>query len=133
MTRRIGEDRAPDEYEWAALGYTLHNLYNALENYFLRIAKYFENSLESSTWHRDLVDRMTVSIEGVRPALLPPEVRRSMHELRSFRHVFRSIYDSALDPVRVKTVNELVPKVMEEMSAAHTRFREALRRIAREL
>lgn len=33
-----------------ALGYTIHNYYNAVENYFLRIAKFFENHLDPSTW-----------------------------------------------------------------------------------
>lgn len=28
---------ATDELDWAALGYTIHNIYNALESYFLRV------------------------------------------------------------------------------------------------
>jgi hypothetical protein len=58
-----------DELDWAALGYTIHNIYNLLENYFLRISKFFENALDPTTWHKDLIERMTLSIEGVRPAL----------------------------------------------------------------
>ena len=56
--RRI-EAGAQDELDWAALGYTIHNLYNAIESYFLRIAKFFENALSPDTWHRDLIAWMT--------------------------------------------------------------------------
>ena len=41
MTGRIDRNPASDEYDYAALGYTLHNLYNAFEAYFLRVAKFF--------------------------------------------------------------------------------------------
>ena len=32
---------AGDDLDWAALGYTIHNIYNALESYFLRVSKFF--------------------------------------------------------------------------------------------
>ena len=121
MTARIefGKD---DEFDWAALGYTIHNYYNDLENYFSRISKFFENELDPVSWHKDLVDRMTLSIEEVRPRLLPKAIRRNVHELRSFRHVFRNLYDSQLDPERVNRVNKLLPEIMDVMNAAHDSF-----------
>ena len=130
---RIEADPHPTEHDWAALGYTLHNLYNALENYFLRVAKFFENSLGTPTWHRDLVDRMTLAIPGVRPALLPEATRPAVHELRAFRHVFRSLYDQSLDPGRVQSANEAAPRVVEAMREAHPAFVAKLRSIAAEL
>jgi hypothetical protein len=129
-TARLGADGQPTEHDWAALGYTLHNLYNALENYFLRVAKFFENSLDAPTWHRDLVDRMTMAIAGVRPALLPDSVRPAVHELRAFRHVFRSLYDSILDPDRVLQANAQATVVVAAMERAHLTFIEKLRSIA---
>lgn len=44
MTERIRLSAEDDEYQYAALGYTIHNIYNAFESYFLRIAKFFERS-----------------------------------------------------------------------------------------
>lgn len=38
-----------DDLIWAAVGYTIHNIYCLLENYFLRISKFFENGLDSSS------------------------------------------------------------------------------------
>ncbi len=36
---------ANDPIDWGALGYTLHAVYGVLENYFLRVSKFFENTL----------------------------------------------------------------------------------------
>lgn len=127
-TRRM-EAAASDEFAWAALGYTLHNLYNAVENYFLRIAKFFENRLDSSSWHRELAERMIIPIEGLRPALLPREMLPDIHELRSFRHVFRNIYAVQLDPERVQRVNERVRRVVDGFEQAHGQFIAKLREI----
>lgn len=41
---------------------------------------------------------MALSIEGVRPSLLGKDQLEPFHELHGFRHVFRAIYDSTLDP-----------------------------------
>ena len=34
MTERVRSTDGDDEFEYAALGYTLHNLYNSFESYF---------------------------------------------------------------------------------------------------
>ena len=39
VTAKIKKPDA-DEFDWAALGYTIHNIYNLIENYFLRVAKF---------------------------------------------------------------------------------------------
>ncbi|MDF1569183.1 MAG: hypothetical protein P1P77_14280 [Spirochaetaceae bacterium] len=45
------------ELDFAMLGYTLHNIYNLLENSFYRIARHFENNLNQEYWHKDLLHR----------------------------------------------------------------------------
>jgi len=74
-----------------ALAYTLASLYSVMENYFLRIAKAFENRVDPSQWHRDLLDRMAIEITGERPVLLTGHERSAIDELGAFRHVFRHI------------------------------------------
>ena len=98
----------PEELDWAALGYTIHNIYNLLENYFLRISKLFENSLDAVSWHRDLIEHMTLDIEGVRPAVLNRELAARIDELRSFRRAFRNIYQTELDPKRVQLIQQQI-------------------------
>lgn len=113
---------ATDELDWAALGYTVHNLYNALESYFLRVAKHFENDLPPAAWHRALVERMTIEIEGVRPRLLDRSLAQDIHELRAFRHVFRNMYGTRLDPERIRNVQNRVPAALDAFRSAHARF-----------
>lgn len=121
---------ATDELDWAALGYTIQNIYNALESYFLRISRFFENDLPPSTWHRELVERMTIEIEGLRPRLLDSSLAQDIHELRAFRHVFRNIYGTRLDPERTRIVQNRVPSALTAFRRAHARFVTELRAVA---
>ena len=63
-----------DELDLMVLGACLHGLYNAIEAYFLRIAKFFENSIDEAARHRDLLDRMRLDVPGIRPALITDKV-----------------------------------------------------------
>ncbi|MEZ4513444.1 MAG: hypothetical protein R3C62_16375 [Chloroflexota bacterium] len=81
-----------------SIAYQLHNLYSAIEDLMKLVAKAFENHLEDmSRWHWELIDRMTLEIAGVRPALLQKETAVYLHKLRSFRHFFRHAYTVELD------------------------------------
>ena len=78
--------------------FQIHNLYSAIEDLLKLVAKEFENHIvDMSRWHRELIDRMTLEIAGVRPALLREETAVYLHKLRSFRHFFRHAYTVALD------------------------------------
>ena len=120
---------AVDELDWAALAYTIHNAYNAIENYCLRITKFFENELETSSWHRDLVRRMMIEIPELRPALFDRGLAERVDELRGFRHRFRNMYGSDLDPERVRLVQSRLPATLSEFYRAHEAFIEKLRLI----
>ena len=56
-----------------------------------------------------------------------------MDELRGFHHAFRNLYQSELDPRRLKLVDEGVPSLVADFLPLHERFVEALERIAGEL
>ena len=72
---------------------------------FQRVAETFENQVSDRTqWHAQLLRRMTLDIEGIRPHLLSSEVFDCLDELRRFRHVFRSAYAVSLDPQRLALV-----------------------------
>lgn len=88
-----------DEIAYEACAHQLCRLYNAFEQASLRLAKAFENHIDDEQgWHAALLDRMSIAIEGVRPALIPRELKNPLHELRGFRHVFVHAYDLDLDP-----------------------------------
>lgn len=123
----------PDELDFAGLAYTIVNVYNLMENYFLCVAKGFENAIEGDRWHKDLVRRMSLEIEGVRPALLEARDVPLIDELRAFRHVFRNIYQGALDIEKLKLVDSRVPDAIGAFKSAHRRFAGALRRLIPEV
>ena len=108
--RRHGKTVAEVE----SLAYQLHNLYCAFEDLFKIVADSFENRIEDRTrYHRELLWRMKISIEGVRPALLSEESYRLLDSLRAFRHFFRHAYSYELDPRKVALVVEDALKLRE--------------------
>ena len=127
------ENGADDELDYAALGYTVHNLYSIIENYALRIAKTFENSLGDSSWHRELIYRMTLEIPQTRPRVWSRELSRDIDELRRFRHAFRHIYDSKVEPDKLMVAQSRVPRVLSGICDAHAEFQAKLSALIEEL
>ena len=123
----------PDELDFAGLAYTIVNIYNLMENYFLCVAKGFENAIERDRWHKDLVKRMSLEIEGVRPAFLERRDVPLIDELKAFRHVFRNIYQGELDIGKVKLVDSRMPDAIGAFKSAHRKFAAALDRLIREV
>ena len=80
--------------------------------------------------YNDLVDRMTLNIEGVRPALLKRKNQVLFQELRSFRHFFRNIYQSSLDVQKLTLINNKVPESVTTLQNAHGHFVDMLKIIA---
>ena len=90
-----------------SVGYQLHNLYCAFEDLFKIVAETFENHIQDkSKYHLELLKRMAISIEGIRPRLLSQECFLLLDNLRSFRHLFRHAYSYELDERKLKIVLE---------------------------
>ena len=112
----------PDEFDYIALAYMITNLYDHLENYFLRISKAFENQLDPPQWHKQLLLRMPLEIEGLRPAFMSTSDLGPFDELRAFRHVFRHGYQHDLDLERLLTLDQSVPAVVSRFRELHAEF-----------
>ncbi len=111
-----------EEMATAAVAYLVHNLYTAFEGYFLRVAKCFENSVDDSSWHRELIDRMKIAIPGIRPAVISAELAEPLDELRRFRHLFRNLYKSRLKKHRVAEISEIATMLSSHFGACHNSF-----------
>jgi uncharacterized protein YutE (UPF0331/DUF86 family) len=104
IDRKAKEDLSDDNI-LESLGYQLHNLYCAYEDLFKVIADFFENNIEEGlSYHRELLWRMSISIEGIRPSLVSEESYQLLSDLRAFRHFFRHAYSYELDPDKLKLV-----------------------------
>ena len=91
-------------YDRGAIGYLLHNFYNGCENIFRSIADFFENDFTNKSWHRDILKRMTLEIEGYRPKVISENLFILLDDFRGFRHKFRYSYSFELDWEREKIV-----------------------------
>ncbi|TVR93225.1 MAG: antitoxin [Spirochaetaceae bacterium] len=136
-TNRRAQDRitagSNDELDYAALAYTIHNIYGVIEGYCLRVAKFYENGLDGEAWHSDLLRRMTLSIPKLRPALLDKDLWYLLDDLRAFRHKFRHLYARPLEAQRVMLVQQQVETAVEGFVAAHITFQETLKLIYEQL
>ena len=106
--------RKKGEAQLESLAYQLHNLYCAFEDLFKIVANFFENRIEErARYHREILWRMKIPIEGIRPALLSEATYRLLDSLRAFRHFFRHAYSYELDPKKVHLVLEEALRLRE--------------------
>lgn len=113
------------------VAYQLHNLYGAVEDLMQIVAKAFENNVaDLSRWHTQLLDRMTLTIPGVRPALFAAETAVLLHQLRGFRHFFRHAYGATVSVGRVRQILDITRQLQPLLPQDITRFRQALTQIS---
>ena len=107
----------------------LENYYTRLETIFLRISQSFENKLDPARWHNDLLQKMTLEIEGVRTAAVSEETFSPLFELLKFRHFKRYYFELEYDwdrldflVTKLRQVHPLVTRDLERF----VRFASAL-------
>lgn len=84
---------APSFLETRAAGSILHDFYSGIEKIFRRIAFRIDRDLPTSDdWHTDLLKRMTMPLDGIRPPVIDEELKEHLGEYLRFRHLFRNIY-----------------------------------------
>jgi hypothetical protein len=120
-------NKEPDTYQKAVIGFYLHNFYNACENIFISIAKVFENQVDEASWHKDMLKRMKLAIEDIRPPVISEDLYFLLDDFRSFRHVFRHIYSSELDWEKEKIVADKFDNTVEKFKQEINSFIDFLR------
>jgi len=104
----------------AVVAVDLHDYFTAAETLFERIARHIDGALpEGARSHRELIDQMASDLPPLRSAVLTPEERAWLHDLRSFRHFFRHAYSVGLDAPRLQ-------RHAERLAAQHAAFRRHL-------
>ena len=85
-----------------AKGSILHDFYNCCERIFKRITVELNSEYEESEkWHKGLLYRMTIPVEGIRPRVISDELAADLDEFLAFRHLFRNIYGYELKGGRI--------------------------------
>jgi len=97
--------QATDTDQDIIIAYHLHVLYGLFENLFEQIAEFFGNHIgDKAQWHAQLLRRMTLDVETIRPSVISQETYTHLNELRAFRHLFRNAYLLEFDPDRLNIV-----------------------------
>lgn len=97
-----------------ACAYELARFYNVIEQMLERICESFENQFEKrGDYHERLLQRLSLDLQGIRPAFIPKARVPDLRELKGFRHLVRHAYDLAL---RADRLTELV-RIAQEISA----------------
>jgi hypothetical protein len=76
-----------------AAGSVIHDFYTGVEKIFRRIATRVDQDLPTGEdWHVQLLQRMSVPLEEIRPQVIDEPLERDLEEDLRFRHLFRNIY-----------------------------------------
>ena len=114
-------------------GYRLHNLYTAFESILRNIAASFEGRIDTGTdseiWDRQLLNRMSLDLAPLRPAVIDDAVREQLDELRRFRHLFRTNYSTPIDIERLNLALRRAHELRDAYPPVIDRFLEFLRSV----
>lgn len=114
-------ERTPSGFDSA--GHHISRAYNVIEQMGLRVAKAFENNIDDERgWHTELIRRLSIRIDGVRPALFPDDLRQPLQELRAFRHVFVHAYDLVIDTEKLALILKYARIVQAALPGLVTAF-----------
>jgi len=104
--------------------------YTCAETVFLRASQFFENHLDDDRWHADLLDRMTLRIEGVRDPVIGEETARWLDELMKFRHFHRYYFELDYDWDKLDYLQTTFSKVVKRLPSDIESFARFLRQLA---
>ena len=96
--------------------------YTCLETCFLRISQFFENHLSDSHWHADLLEKMTLRIEGTRDAVISDATASALTELMKYRHFRRYYFELEYDWDKLDYLQKVYARVREAVPAELATF-----------
>ncbi len=99
----------------------LENYYTAAETVMFRIAQGFGNSIDGERWHADLLHRLNIEVDNIRPRVLTDDSYSDLDELRRFRHFKRYYYRIEYDwdklDFLIRKLQRLHPRFLHELNA----------------
>ena len=115
------------------LGSILHDFYNCCERIFRRITTDINGGfVQSETWHKELLYRMTIEIKSIRPQVISEDLAAELDDYLSFRHVFRNIYGFELKGERLDRLVDKFDRVSKNFRNQITEFLKKMKQRERE-
>lgn len=97
-------------------GSILHDFYTGVETIFHAIATTIDETVPSGlSWHVDLLNQMTLNIEGVRSPIVNKDTARMLEEYLRFRHLFRKRYGFDLEWTNIKRLLKNLPVIYKAL------------------
>jgi hypothetical protein len=121
----VSNTKFEEQKEYAFLvesAFYVNQIYTGFERMFRNIADSFENSFDEKSWHKSLLDRMTLDIENIRPPVISESNYRFLDEIRAFRHFFRHTYDFDLDKEKFSIVTSSAMELRKTYKTDIERF-----------
>lgn len=97
--------------------------YTCLETCFLRISQFFENHLSAERWHADLLEKMTLRIEGTRDAVISDTSAAALAELMKFRHFRRYYFELEYDWDKLEYLQKVFARIRGRIPGELETFR----------
>ncbi|MBM3269207.1 MAG: antitoxin [Candidatus Sericytochromatia bacterium] len=128
IARLAGEGPESAKY---GLSLLLMNYYTGAERLFVRIEALFGIRPDrGERWHADLLNRMTLVVPSLRPAVITGETARLLRPLLGFRHVIRNLYFWDIDRAQVDRHVADLPAIHASLAADVGKFRSFLEALA---
>jgi len=105
------------------------DFYTCVETLFLRVSQFFENNLAKDRWHQDLLRKMTLGVEGIRPAVVRDETASLLGEILRFRHFKRYYFEFDYDWDRLDYVQKKYEQVYSMLLVDLQAFENFLRQV----
>ncbi len=123
MDEILGEAPEGSAVKVRAAGSVLHDFYTGVEKIFRQIAVRIDQDLPvGDDWHIQLLQRMAVPIEGIRPQVIDEALESSLEEYLRFRHLFRNIYGFELKWDRCQPLVKNLGKTLGNLKDQIDRF-----------
>jgi hypothetical protein len=128
--RALSTERDQDAYV-NSVALNLHSWYSGLERIFELVAiELEEGKLGGPDWHAELLRQMSLDLGDTRPPVLTRETVTELDEYRKFRHRIRSIYATHLDPERMESLVNRLPRVWRQTRHEIESFTDLLAKLA---
>lgn len=113
----------PDDFTIGGFANYVHSFYNGAENIFKLIAEYVDEFRPQSVgWHRELLNQMSLELQGLRPAVITAELASVLADYLEFRHFFRHSYGFDLEWDELKPKAVKLKLTFEKLEAALQQF-----------
>ncbi len=115
------------------LSQSISQYYTCAETVFFRISVFFENNLSKEHWHKELLNRMTLRIDGIREAVITDELRQALDELLKFRYFTRYYFDLNYDWDKLDFIMKKYAFVREKLPLQLDQFLVFVERLGEEI